>query len=70
MTFAISACGQNINNYISTVDGITGRAGWVGNFALSTTGGKVRIDLMASAIQWVDSTRGVWLLHTQQLKMG
>ena len=64
---------QNINNYISVVDGITGRVGWVGNFALSTDGKKVTgIGLGgASAIQWGRQyNTGVWLLHTQQLQDG
>ena len=55
---------ENINNYISTTDGITGRAGWVGNFALSTEGKKVLgLGLGgASAIQWGRQyNTGVWL---------
>ena len=55
---------ENIGNYISTTNGITGRAGWVGNFALSSSGNKV-IGLEmngASAIQWGRQyNTGVWL---------
>ena len=55
---------ENINNYISIVSGITGRAGWIGNFALSSTGKKVGgLGLGgASAIQWGRQyNTGVWL---------
>ena len=55
---------ENINNYISITNGITGRAGWVGNFALSSTGKKVGgLGLGgASAIQWGRQyNTGVWL---------
>ena len=55
---------ENINNYISVTNGITGRAGWVGNFALSSDGKKVTgLGLGgASAIQWGRQyNSGVWL---------
>ena len=55
---------ENISNYISTTNGITGRAGWVGNFALSSAGKKVGgLGLNgASAIQWGRQyNTGVWL---------
>lgn len=54
----------NISNYINTTNGITGRAGWIGNFALSSTGSKVLgLGLNgASAIQWGRQyNNGVWL---------
>ena len=55
---------QNISNYINTTNGITGRAGWVGNFALSSAGSKVLgLGLNgSSAIQWGRQyNTGVWL---------
>jgi hypothetical protein len=55
---------ENISNYINTTNGITGRAGWIGNFALSSTGEKVTgLGLNgASAIQWGRQyNTGVWL---------
>jgi hypothetical protein len=55
---------ENISNYISTTNGVTGRAGWIGNFALSSAGTKVTglgLD-GASAIQWGRQyNKGVWL---------
>jgi len=45
---------EKISNYISATDGVTGRAGWVGNFAISNSG-KLTDGLKlegASAIQW------------------
>ena len=58
---------ENLNNYISATDGVTGRAGWVGNFAVSRTG-KLTDGLKlngASAIQWGRQyNNSMWLAAT------
>ena len=58
---------EKIDNYISATDGVTGRAGWVGNFAISSTG-KLTDGLKlngASAIQWGRQyNNSMWLSAT------
>ena len=58
---------ENLNNYISATTGVTGRAGWVGNFAVTRTG-KLSDGLKlngASAIQWGRQyNTSMWLAAT------
>ena len=58
---------ENWSNYISSRRGITGRAGWVGNFALADDGKvPVGIDFNgASSLQWGRQyNKGLWLAAT------